>query len=434
MDLAGILADEMGLGKTAPGAGLSPNCRRPARSSSARRRSSSTGQREAARFTPERRVARHRGRGSSAALWRPIAEADLVITSYPLLRRDADRYRDASSPPRSSTRPSTSRIPRAKMPRPRSPSAPGIASPSPAPRSKTRVRDLWSLMNFLMPGYLGSGRTSGSATRRRSQSDPAARRSKRSPAPLAPVCPPPDQSATSSRSSRIKSSKSLIANSPTRRRTFYAELSQSARRQTSRARRCQDQGKARMLMLTALLRLRQACCDLRLLGRGMPRSRRRPPPRSSCCDELLAEAIDGGHRVLIFSQFVSMLTLLREALEGRRTSPCCYLDGQTKDRAAEVDRFQTGEVPGLPDQPQSRRHRPEPHRRRHRHSFRPVVESRRRSPGHRPRPPHRPGEGRHQLQAHRPRHRRGENPRPAASANAPCSTPHSRANSRSWKG
>jgi SNF2 family DNA or RNA helicase len=50
--------------------------------------------------------------------------------------------------------------------------------------------------------------------------------------------------------------------------------------------------------------------------------------------------------VLIFSQFVSMLAILKEALAGAGVD-YCYLDGQTKDRAAEVDRFQTGQVPAF---------------------------------------------------------------------------------------
>jgi SNF2 family DNA or RNA helicase len=55
--------------------------------------------------------------------------------------------------------------------------------------------------------------------------------------------------------------------------------------------------------------------------------------------ELLDEILDGGHRVLVFSQFTRMLALLREELE-RREVAHCYLDGSTVDRAGEVRRFQ----------------------------------------------------------------------------------------------
>jgi SNF2 family DNA or RNA helicase len=55
--------------------------------------------------------------------------------------------------------------------------------------------------------------------------------------------------------------------------------------------------------------------------------------------ELLDEVMDGGHRALVFSQFVSMLTLLKERLDAEGV-PFCYLDGSTTDRAAVVERFQ----------------------------------------------------------------------------------------------
>ncbi len=54
----------------------------------------------------------------------------------------------------------------------------------------------------------------------------------------------------------------------------------------------------------------------------------------------MEEAIDGGHRVLLFSQFVSMLTLIRERLEAQKIA-FSYLDGSTKDRQNVVDRFQS---------------------------------------------------------------------------------------------
>jgi SNF2 family DNA or RNA helicase len=61
-------------------------------------------------------------------------------------------------------------------------------------------------------------------------------------------------------------------------------------------------------------------------------------------EELLREALDGEHRVLLFSQFSSMLDLLQAWLEDREIA-FCRLDGSTRDRSAQVDRFQTGKVP-----------------------------------------------------------------------------------------
>jgi SNF2 family DNA or RNA helicase len=90
-----------------------------------------------------------------------------------------------------------------------------------------------------------------------------------------------------------------------------------------------------MTMLTALLRLRQICCDLRLLGQEAER----PSGKMELLEELLEEAIDGGHRVLLFSQFVSMLRLIRASMDQAGIG-YGYLDGDTKDRAKAVDEFQ----------------------------------------------------------------------------------------------
>jgi SNF2 family DNA or RNA helicase len=97
--------------------------------------------------------------------------------------------------------------------------------------------------------------------------------------------------------------------------------------------------KSRMVVLTALLRLRQICCDLRLLKlEGIEREK--SSGKLDLFMELLAEVVDGGHRVLVFSQFVSMLTLLREQLDADGVE-YCYLDGSTVDRAEPVVRFQS---------------------------------------------------------------------------------------------
>src|SRR5262249_49355013 len=102
--------------------------------------------------------------------------------------------------------------------------------------------------------------------------------------------------------------------------------------------------KARMAVLTALLRLRQVCCDLRLLDlEGVEKAR--SSGKVELFAELMEEILDGGHRVLVFSQFTSMLALLREHLEAQNIEHC-YLDGATVDRQAVVGRFQND--PAIP--------------------------------------------------------------------------------------
>jgi non-specific serine/threonine protein kinase len=96
---------------------------------------------------------------------------------------------------------------------------------------------------------------------------------------------------------------------------------------------------ARMKVLEGLLRLRQICNHPRLIDAGFR--------GSSGKFELLLETLETlaaeGHKALIFSQFVRMLTLIREALDARAIR-YAYLDGQTRQRQQEVDRFQNDET------------------------------------------------------------------------------------------
>jgi SNF2 family DNA or RNA helicase len=104
------------------------------------------------------------------------------------------------------------------------------------------------------------------------------------------------------------------------------------------------QGLARshITVLDALLKLRQVCCDPRLLkldGRGRVQGSAKLEVLLALLDELLAE----GRKVLVFSQFTSMLALVEEALDAREIA-YSKLTGQTKHRDAAIERFRSGEV------------------------------------------------------------------------------------------
>src|SRR5271169_400716 len=106
-------------------------------------------------------------------------------------------------------------------------------------------------------------------------------------------------------------------------RGVYQQVIEASRKEVLESVGAQGLAKSRMVVLTALLRLRQVCCDLRLLKlEGVD-----PANASGKLDlfgELLEEVVDGGHRVLVFSQFVGMLTLLRERLT-KEGLEYCYL-------------------------------------------------------------------------------------------------------------
>ncbi|MDW8246218.1 MAG: DEAD/DEAH box helicase [Sandaracinaceae bacterium] len=99
--------------------------------------------------------------------------------------------------------------------------------------------------------------------------------------------------------------------------------------------------KSQIHILAALTRLRQVACDPRLLKLSGEWSDE-TSGKLIALRELIAEATAGGHRILVFSQFVEMLQLIRSVLEqdGIRYE---YLDGSTKDRQERVDRFNQDE-------------------------------------------------------------------------------------------
>lgn len=101
--------------------------------------------------------------------------------------------------------------------------------------------------------------------------------------------------------------------------------------------------RSHIIVLEALLKLRQVCCDPRLVK--LPKAAR--VKESAKLDLLLAmlpELIGEGRRVLLFSQFTGMLALIAEAME-KAAIPYVILTGDTTDRVTPVQRFQQGEVP-----------------------------------------------------------------------------------------
>src|SRR6185436_3642627 len=101
--------------------------------------------------------------------------------------------------------------------------------------------------------------------------------------------------------------------------------------------------KSQLQILAGLTRLRQAACDPRLLG--LPREFGDDDSgKLVALRELVQTCIAGGHRVLVFSQFVSMLQLIKRAMDEDKVA-YEYLDGSTKDRAARVENFQDEDGP-----------------------------------------------------------------------------------------
>lgn len=100
-------------------------------------------------------------------------------------------------------------------------------------------------------------------------------------------------------------------------------------------------GQRRLQILSALTKLRQFCCDPALISTELKSGY---SSKTNAFIELLEEALSGGHRLLVFSQFVGYLTRIKKVLEDKGIE-FQYLDGQTteKNRAKAIEAFQTGQ-------------------------------------------------------------------------------------------
>lgn len=308
---------------------------------------------EAARWTPQLRVVTLEGPDRHLR-FDQIPVSDLAITSYALIRRDADRYRSLEfdtvilDEAQHIKNRQTQNAQAVKAIRARHRL---VLTGTPLENS---VLDLWSIYDFLMPGYLGTA----ADFRERYEIPIARERDTASMARLARRVRPfllrrLKRDVVQELPAKLEQVAYCDLNDE--QAAVYQQLLAHTRKEVTEAVGEAGLARSRMLVLTALLRLRQVCCDLRLLdsksetpetqsgviaARGGPAaSDTAPGGKIQMFSELLDEILDGGHRVLVFSQFTSMLKLLRDDLKARELD-YCYLDGSTTDRAAVVDRFQ----------------------------------------------------------------------------------------------
>ena len=358
--MSGLLADEMGLGKTLQTlTWISLERTDPAARGKPALVVCPTSlvqnwNAEAEKFTPwlKRLVVSGPDR---AAVFARIPEADLVITSYALLQRDlADAYLDrtfsvivldeAQHIKNRSTR-------NAKSAKRLNGLQKLVLTGTPVENS---VADVWSIFDFLLPDYLGAydafsarveqpiacGGEEGQAAQDRL-------RHKLRPFILRRL------KQTVAKDLPDKIVKVAYCPMTPEQQSWYNRLLAEAKGKIGDMVKAKGFAKSKFEILALLMRLRQVSCHLELL-----KEYREKNPRTTNHEvqttshdlsgkievffEMLDEAMDGGHRVLVFSQFVTMLTILRNELEARNI-PYCYLDGSTKDRLGECRKFNTDE-------------------------------------------------------------------------------------------
>ena len=352
--LSGLLADEMGLGKTLQTltwislARSDPEARGLPALVVCPTSLVQNWAAEAEKFTPWMRRLVVSGPNRAEAFGK-IDGSDLVVTSYALLQRDLEtayldrRFSVVVLDEAQHIKNRQTRNARAakrldavqKL----------VLTGTPVENS---VADVWSIFDFLMPDYLGrydafkasvqdpieSGGPEGRARQEqlhRKLHPFILRRLKKTVAKDLPD----------------KIVKVAYCPMTTAQQRWYNRLLEDARSRIGDMVKSKGFAKSRMEILALLMRLRQVASHLELLkefreGRAGAEGEEGLSGKLDVFFELLDEAIDGGHRVLVFSQFVTMLTILRRELEARGVA-YCYLDGETKDRLGECRRFNTDE-------------------------------------------------------------------------------------------
>ena len=345
-ELAGILADDMGLGKTVqvlshlllelnegrldrPALVVAPTSVLP------------NWRAELERFAPDLSVLTISG-GKRAIKFSEVARHNVVLTSYALLGRDSARWLEH--------RFHVLVLDEAQLVKnPNTLAAKAVRKIDARHRLcltgtplENHLGELWAQFDFLMPGFLGSRmgfnrsfRVPIERRRDREVSDRLRRRLspfllRRTKDQVVSELPP----------------KSLIVKRielDGKQRDLYETLRISLRNSVTQALGERGPERGRVQLLDALLKLRQVCCDPRLLDLEAARAVDHSAKLEQLL-EMLQALIAEGRRVLVFSQFTSMLALIEQELHRRRIR-YVILTGQSEDRETPVKRFQAREVP-----------------------------------------------------------------------------------------
>jgi len=336
----GCLADDMGVGKTAQVLAALEGRRAEGAGPSlvvAPKSLVFNWRQEAERFTPQLRVQEYTGLSRDMRLF---ASHDLILTTYGTLVRDIPRLKDHAfdyvvlDEAQAIKNASTASAKAVRLLKGRNRLA---LSGTPV---ENHLGELWSLFEFLNPGMLGEARVlkmAGGLSRNPSEEARQLlaqalrpfilRRTKKQVAKELPE----------------KTEQTIFCELEATQRKQYDELKRHYRESLLQRVAKQGMGRSKMHVLEALLRLRQAACHPALIDSSRVAE---PSAKLEVLMEQLREVLEEGHKALVFSQFTSMLGIVRLRLDAAGIV-YEYLDGSTTDRQARVERFQTDEKCGL---------------------------------------------------------------------------------------
>ena len=341
--LGGVLADEMGLGKTLQSLALA----QAAHEAGELRRPMlvvapttvvGTWASEAARFVPGLRVVTIAGTAKrrGAALAEAVADADLVLTSYTLLRLEADAYAELEwsavlldeaqfvKNHRSQAYHAVRRL-RARV------KVALTGTPL-----ENNLMDLWSLLSITAPGLFPDPKRFTEVFRKpieNGEPDALERLHRR----IRPLILRRTKAAVAAELPPKQEQVVPVELSPSHRRLYDKHLARERQKVLGLV---DDLHRNRLTILRSLTLLRQLSLSPALVEASYPAH----SAKLDTLAELLHEVVGEGHRALVFSQFTSFLALVRDRLAAEGIA-YEYLDGRTRDRAAPINAFRTGDAP-----------------------------------------------------------------------------------------
>jgi SNF2 family DNA or RNA helicase len=293
---------------------------------------------EAQRFAPDLKVLVLHG-SDRKQKFATISEHDVVITTYPLIARDRevlltrdwhmavlDEAQMVKNPDAATTRWLREVKARHRF----------CLTGTPM---ENHLGELWSIMSFVNPGYLGDK----AAFSRQWRIPIEKRADKGRAAVLAQRVKPFLLRRTKAEVAAELPAKSEIVEQIVlegSQRDLYDSIRLSMSDKVRKA--IQERGLARshIIVLEALLRLRQVCCDPALLK--LDDGIERESAKLDRLLEMVLELLSEGRKIIVFSQFSSMLDLIRRRLDAERGVRYSILTGETRDRKSAIDGFQNG--------------------------------------------------------------------------------------------
>jgi len=335
LGFGGCLADDMGLGKTIQVLALLQSLRLGPPPAGGHRPSLVVAPRsliynwldEAARFTPRLRMLDYTGTGRRRL--RPsFGDHDVIVTTYGIVRRDAAELAEIGfelvvlDEAQAIKNPSSQGAKACRLLDARHRLA---LTGTPV---ENHLGELWSLFEFLNPGMLGRLKVFQEFTQGERSLDVLARalrplilrRTKRQVLPELPE----------------KTEQTLHCELRGQQRRLYRELRDHYRSLVGERVESVGLNRSKIQVLEALLRLRQAACHPGLID---PERRGEKSAKLDALFEQLEEVLGEGHKALVFSQFVSLLEIVRRGVD-ERSWDYAYLDGRTRKRREQVERFQ----------------------------------------------------------------------------------------------